>query len=144
MFQIRRKLELLSVLFFFQFAFLNLGSYVFHDSLGICAHVPQDIDKQTVLIAQRFKDVCSLNRFASLRARSLHCPLEQIRSVGSNSNSFSNVLLASAAKTLFDRHLDHYRIKRQFAHRRVEHIRLFYGQSLEYVLDCHEVLVPPA
>ena len=79
MFQIRRQLKLLSILFFFLFAFLHLGSYVFGDRLGICAHGSQDFYEQTVVIAQCFKNIGRFNCLAALSARALHRALETDR-----------------------------------------------------------------
>ena len=50
-FQIRRKLKLLSVLLFFRFAFLDLCSHVFRDRFRVCTHISEDFNEQTIVTA---------------------------------------------------------------------------------------------
>src|SRR2546423_11261024 len=111
-FQIRWKLKLLPVLFFFLLALLHLCSHVFHDRFGVRPHVSQDFDEQTVVTAQSFKDVCCFNCFAALISRALHRTLEQICCVRADTKSLTDMLLPAVAEAFLNRHFDDDRVER--------------------------------
>src|SRR5215213_8108819 len=75
-----------------------------HDSLFV--------DEQTIVIAQRFKDVCCFNRLAALQSRSLHCAFKQVSRIRADAKSLSDMLLPAVAEAFLNRHFHHDRVKR--------------------------------
>src|SRR5262245_43943194 len=110
--QVRRQLKLLSVLFLFLFPLLNLCPNIFLDRFRTGAHVSQYVDKQTIVTAQGFEDICCFDNFATLCSRSLHGALEQVGCIRPDAKSFSDMLLPAVGEALFNRHFDHYRVER--------------------------------
>ena len=111
-FQIRRQFKLLSILFFFLFSFLHLRANVFHHGVRIGAHGSQHVDKKTVVVGERFKNVGCFDCLATLCSGSLHGALEQVGRIWSDAKTFADVLLAGGIQSLLNCHLDHDRIER--------------------------------
>src|SRR5215510_7882747 len=125
MLQIWREFKLLPILLFFPFPFLHLGPNVLHYGFRSRAHSAQHIDKEAIVITQRFKNIGCFNSFAPLTTSAFHRAFKKVCRIRADAEALTSVLLPAATESFLDSHLHDDWVERKLAHRGVKHVRLF-------------------